>query len=398
MAFGFDSANPLGFVSPTFDDLRADFRAKYLAATGVEIDLEVPSVDLGLLDYSALVVKQAYDDQAGTYASAFVATSSGVALRNLLFPYIGDPQPATFSEQVLPVIGTPLSVIPTGSAVRLASDGLAGLNWTTPAPINLDGGGVGSGTFIYAEAGPKTALALSSWVITTPLANWTSAGASVVDADKGRLAETDAEYRKRYSLSRGGGRILEAVLEVEGVTSAAIFENPTDVPDAFWAATHWVEVLVVGGADADIAAAIQASRGAGRLTVGLVSLATPAPGYPGGSTIVSWSRQVDVPVWIELTIVKGEGYSKDISAEAVLGREQAIREHIVASLVGFPVGLDISAFQVASIAAATPGVPGIKNITPQFVDTVNPPVSAEVVAGERDLLTFDTGRILLNGV
>ena len=394
MAFGYDPI--LGYISPTFDDVLADFRAKYFAESGVLVDLEQPTPSLDLLRTLALIFKEAYDDQAGTYASAFVATSTGAALQNLLSPFIGAPLDEVFSSQVLPVTGTPLYVIPAGSSVLLDSDGATGLSWTTVDPIPLDGVGFGSGTFVYAEPGPKSA-AVGTWTITTPQGDWLTAGPSLVPAVPGRLAETPLEYRQRYTLAAIGQRLFAAVSSVPGVTSVAIFENQTDIPDVFWGATHWIEVLVLGGTDADIAAAIQKARCFTVQTLGDVIVVTPAPGFPGDVVEIRFSRPTPIEVWTSLVITKGEGYPADVSVGAIIAREDAIRTQILDWGAVRPVGLDVTAFQIGAQAFQTPSVPGIADIE-TFVGLAPAPVTTVVIAGDRDLLVFAEARIALTGV
>ena len=397
MTFGFDPSDPSGFNNPTFTQLTLDLQAKYFAETGILVDLDLKSPDLGLIRTMARSLKGTYDDQAGAYGSAFQATSAGVALRNLLFPLIGDPLPDTLSSVVLPVTGTPQTTIGLGSTVKIVDDGPAALAWTLVADINLDAGGLGSGTFEFAIPGPKSSAPGEVWIIGTPLANWTTVGPSVTDASEGRLAETDVEYRLRARLSAVGRRLFAAVSAVDGVTAVTIFENQSDVPDSFWGATHWIELLVQGGADAEIAAAIQASRCTTVQTLGSIFIAVPAPGFAGGTVPIRFSRPNIVPVFVRQTITKGEGYSADTSAAAVLARENAIKEQI--ELIGNsrPVGLDATAFQTATWAASTPSVPGIGDIAATIGDAPAP-VDSILVAEPRDLLVFAVINITLAGV
>lgn len=388
---GFDTV--LGFDSPTFEDLLADAAQKYQTETGVIVDLEQPSPTLDLLRTMARIMKAAYDDQAGVYASGFVGTASGAGLRNLLLPYIGPPLQDTPSTVTLPLTGTPATVVTAGSTVLLDSDGTNALPWVLTANVVIPNDGV----FEYSEPGPKSATAGNTWTIGTPVAGWAGAGPNADDASKGRLAETDNEYRQRFNLSVEGTRILAAVLQVPGVTTARVFENFTGINDAFWGQDHWIEILVQGGDDQAIAQAIQNARTFTVYPLGNVTEPVIDPRYDAGSVQIRFSRPNLVDVWTSLTITKGEGYSTDTSAAAIAAREDAIRTQILTWAAQRKVGLDVSAFQVAAQASQTPTVPGIADIA-ATVDTVNPPLASSVVAGPRDLLVFDASRILLFGV
>jgi len=386
MAFGFDTT--LGYVSPTFEQLLQDFADKYEAATGIVVDLEQPSPTLDLLRTMARIAKAQYDDGAGTYGSGFIGSSSEAALQNLISPFIGPPLAATSSTVVLPLAGVALTNVPAGSAVTLSTDGPGADTWVLLAPVVIPG----DGTFAYSQTGPKSAGAGSAWTIATPVAGWATAGPNVADASQGRAAETELEYRARFTQSQGSGLILAAVLAVPGVTSASIFENPTDIPDAFWGATHWFEVLVQGGDDTAIAEAIQATRCLTNQTLGNVTIAVTALGFPGDMVDIRFSRPTLVNVWIDITITKGEGYSSDTSAAAISTRVNAITDYVVAWGDGRSVGDDLYSFQVAANAYNTPTVPGIATAV-ALIGTSDPPLLTEIVAGPRDLLVFDASRI-----
>lgn len=390
--FGFDTA--LGFVSPTLEQLKEDYAEKYFQETGILIDQGEASPTRDDANTIARMMKAVWDDVAGVYGSGFVGTSQGAALRNLLLPFIGEPIPDTASTVVLPLAGVAATVVPAGSTVLLDTDGPNAAPWVLEADVVIPG----DGTFAYSVPGPKTAAASSTWTIGTPVFGWASAGPNVAPASVGRLAETDIEYRQRFAASVVGTILVARVAAVDGVTNVTVFENQTDIPDSFWGATHWVELLVEGGDNTDIANAIHpAGRTYSVQLLGDTTVTVPDAATPSGTFDVRFSRPNLVDVWCELTITKGEGYSSDTSAAAIAARELAIRNQILAWAALRSVGLDVTAFQVAAIAAATPTVPGIANIT-ATVGLVNPPVDASVVAEVRDLLVFDAARILLNGV
>jgi hypothetical protein len=390
-AYGFSTS--LGFVSPTDADLLTTYIEYFFTETGILIDQTQASPDLDTAKTVARILKDAWDDAAGTYASGSVGGAEGAGLRNLLYPFIGPPLPDSFSTVVLPLTGVALTNVPAGSAVRLDSDGAGATTWVLSAPVVIPG----DGTFVYQTAGAKTAAAASTWTIATPVAGWATAGPNVAAAVKGRLAETDLEYRQRFALSVQEQIIGAAVAAVPGVTTVRLFENPTDVPDSFWGQTHWLEVLVQGGDDTEIAEAIQAAR---TYTVNLLGTTTetiPDDFTPSGTKDILFSRPEDVDVWVELTITKGEGYSLDTSAAAIAAREDAIRTQILTWGETRAVGLNVSVGQIAAQVMLTPTVPGIFEIT-GFVDDNAVPITTSVVAEVRQLLVFDAARIDLIGV
>lgn len=390
-SYGFSTS--LGFVSPTDADLLQTYIDYWFAETGILIDGAQASPDLDAAKTTARILKDAWDDVAATYGSAFVSSSEGASLRNLLYPFIGPPLPDSFSEVVLPLAGVALTNVPAGSAVRLGSDGPGATTWVLQTPVVIPG----NGTFRYSVAGPKTALSPSIWTIATPVAGWVTVGPNPADAVLGRLAETDNEYRLRFVSAIVGGIIGQAIGAVPGVTSVMLFENPTDIPDSFWGATHWLEALVQGGDDTAIALAIQDSRTYTVNLLGTTTVVVPDPLTPTGTKDISFSRPNEIDVWVDINIIKGEGYSSDTSPAAITARENAIKAQIVTWSLTRQVGEDVTAFQVAAQALFTPGVPGIANVNPAKVGTSFPAGDAEVVAEVRDLLVFDVARITVTG-
>ena len=388
-AFGFDST--LGYVSPTYDQLLVYVRDLYQTATGTLVDLEQPTPTLGELRTMARALKAVYDDGAGVYGSGYVGTATGAALANLLTPYIGPPLPEVATRVILPLTGVATTVVAAGSTVRLGL-ALDALPWVLQAPVVIPG----DGEFWYSVAGPLSAPAGSAWTITTPIAGWSNAGPNAADADPGRLAETPLQYRQRFTASAVGTRLVGAVLAVSGVTTATLFENWTDNPDIEWGATHWIELLVQGGADADVAAAIQSARCLTVQTLGGVTVSVPADGFFGGSVDIRFSRPTLIPVWASVTIVKGEAYSDDTSPAAATARENAIKDQILAWGAARKVGLDLDATQVLVQAMTTPLVPGISTGTarvgPSFPSTLQ-----SITVAPREQLVFDLARIEVIG-
>lgn len=389
--YGFSTT--LGFVSPTLEQLKDTYAEYYFAETGVLIDQGEASPTRDDANTVARMLKAAWDDAAGTYGAHFVGSSTGAALRNLLYPFIGEPLPDSASTVVLPLAGIAATLVPAGSTVTLSTDGANATPWTLLANVVIPG----DGTFQYGAPGPKSADIGSSWTIATPVPGWVSAGPNPAVASLGRLAETDLEYRQRFSFAIMNTILAAAVTNVDGVTNVRVFENQTDIPDIYWGATHWVELLVEGGDDTEIAIAIQSARTYTVNLLGSTTVSIPDSFTPSGSIDIRFSRPNLVDVWVELTITKGEGYSTDTSVAAIGARELAIRNQILSWAANREVGLDATAFQVAAIASQTPTVPGIANIV-ATIDTVNPPIDSVVVAQVRDLLVFDAARILLVGV
>lgn len=383
----------LGFVTQTFDELFAALIVSYQAESGILVDPLAegdPVRDMLATMARALVAVE--QSQSGTYGSGFVGTSTGAALRNLLFPFIGEPLVATSSTVVLALGGVALTNVPAGSGVTLNTDGPGASQWLLVAPVVLPA----NGTFAYSATGPKTAAAGSAWTIATPVAGWSTIAVNAADAVLGRVEETELQYRQRFAVAAQARLLVSKVSSISGVTAVSIFENQTDVPDVFWGATHWFELLVVGGADQEIADSIHEYRPVTTQSIGTTTQAVNDAAYPGGVTAERFSRPNAIDVYVAITITKGEGYSLDTSAAAITARETAISDRVVAWGNARTIGLDVTSGQVFGQVITTPSVPGIADLV-VFVDVVFPAVSAIVVADVRDQLVFDSTRITIVG-
>lgn len=131
----------------------------------------------------------------------------------------------------------------------------------------------GAGSHVYAfRAQNSGAVQTTPNTITVPVTivlGVASVNNPTVLTTLGIDEETDAQLRirrqKSVSLSSQGylAGLLAALLNINGVTSAFVYENVTGSTDGDSIPSHSIWVIVQGGADADIAAAIYSKRNAG---------------------------------------------------------------------------------------------------------------------------------------
>jgi len=394
--FGYNTTT--GWNPVTYQALLADFRAKYKAQSSANVDvLNGPAADM--LDTLGLIFKDAWDGAQDAYNSGHSSAApgtggvaEGTALELLLTPRIGPKLAAVPSKVVLPLTGVAFTVIPAGQGVTIFGETIT---WTLDTEVELDGAGEGEGTFSYSLTGPKLVIATTTWAIANPVTGWATVGPNAEDGIPGRLDETDAEYRERYAEALLDN-IIAAVRKVGGVTSASLIEWPSATPDAFWGLTHWVEVLVVGGADAEIARAITRTRAKGVRSVGNTTVVLADSDYAEGVVTEMFSRTVLVQCYVIVTISKGAEYPKDNSLEARTAREGVFRAAVRAHILALDPGQGTSGFKVA-VAIHNAGVPGIYDVAVQ-VDIVDPPVNSGTLSmAVREQLTIALVDIEVNG-
>ena len=123
----------------------------------------------------------------------------------------------------------------------------------------------------------------------------------------GRLRETDVGLRQSYAnkIFHRSNRMLESIrsailLNVQGVSSVAVFQNDTNVVDEYGRWPHSVEVVVDGGSDFEIATQIRNKKAGGIQSFG--SIEVLIPGEENEPMIERFNRPERVYVWYRLNL------------------------------------------------------------------------------------------------
>lgn len=279
---------------------------------------------------------------------------------------------------------------PTGTdRETLIPDGSGALLWQYVG----EGTGAVDVAALSEDYGPIAGPARSIIGIETPVSGWDSV-VNLLDAELGRALQTDADFRvRRQQLLRAQGlaavdAMRAAVLQVADVLSCSVYENVGDAVDGDGRPAHSVEVLVEGGEDADVAAAVWAAKPAGIETHGTTT--ETVVDAKGTSRTVKFSRPTEIPVYITVR------RTKDVRAYPADGDEQ-IRVAVVAWAAG---ALGIGSDVVSS--ALIPSVFGVSGVTdcplPYIGTSVSPVSSATIAIDDRSRATFDTARVVVQDV
>jgi len=213
---------------------------------------------------------------------------------------------------------------------------------------------------------------------------------NLADAVLGRAVESDADLRIRREAdlqATGGGaveQIRESLTAVTGVTEVTVYENTTDATvDSI--PPHAVEALVLGGASADIAAALFATVAAGIGTYGgTTETVTDSMGIDHD---VSFSRPTAVPIYVALTLTYDASlYPSDGDAQ--------VKQAIVDYGDTFRTGWDVRS---SALLARVFAVPGVLDVTVCNIGTAPAPSgSTTITTTARELATFDTSRVTVS--
>lgn len=159
---------------------------------------------------------------------------------------------------------------------------------------------------INTEIGAIEQPANTITTIATPVLGWDSV-TNPEDAVVGENAETDEELRIRFRESKfiRAQNIMDALysalLEVDGVISAGIFENDTDTYDpVFELPPHSFKSVVLGGNPNDIAQAIWKNKPLGIAPIG--NTPVPITDSQGFIREIKFDRPTNVDVYITMEI------------------------------------------------------------------------------------------------
>jgi len=440
MAYGLTST---GFVPKPYEQVLADVQADLRSRFGESIDLSASSVFGQLAGIIAERVSEVWDAAQGVY-NAFVPDASTGSALDALAAVTGTLRlAATHSTVTLTATGTPGTSLSAGRqasvattlerfttlalAVIVAADAWANstayvvgdrvtnasrVYQCTTAGTSAGSGGptttstaitdgtvtwayVGEGTGVTdidaesANTGPVVGAARTIATIETPVSGWSTV-VNLADAVLGRAVESDADLRIRREAdlqATGGGaveQIRESLTAVTGVTEVTVYENTTDATvDSI--PPHAVEALVLGGASADIAAALFATVAAGIGTYGgTTETVTDSMGIDHD---VSFSRPTAVPIYVALTLTYDASlYPSDGDAQ--------VKQAIVDYGDTFRTGWDVRS---SALLARVFAVPGVLDVTVCNIGTAPAPSgSTTITTTARELATFDTSRVTVS--
>ena len=166
--------------------------------------------------------------------------------------------------------------------------------------------------------------------------------------------EADDEYRARYGRlvarnARGSAEaILAAVLSVEGVTDALIRENATAAEVTEQGKTigaYSICLVVDGGTDEAVAAAIARSKPVGTGTSGETSV--DVPHARGWSVPIRLSRVTPVPIKVKLALTLMAGFPSDGTSRIVM--------RVVDHVIGLALGERLTAQRLLADVLLVPG-------------------------------------------
>lgn len=220
------------------------------------------------------------------------------------------------------------------------------------------------------------------------------------DATLGRDVESDADFRiRRIQLLRISGAstveaIRAALLNVEGVLQAFVFENTTDAVDGFGRPPHSLEAVVSGGTDVDVAQTIFDTKPIGIAThkvVGPNGFTEVIVDSQGESHSINGSRPDEVAMHIEIDI---DVVAADFGAGSQLNGEQEVRAALKALGDTLQIGDRVTILKFECVPI---GIAGVDDVTAIKIEDTDPPTNtANIIMLSRELATFSISDIDIN--
>lgn len=231
--------------------------------------------------------------------------------------------------------------------------------------------------------------------IVTPVLGWDSV-TNPLAASPGSLRETDEELRIRFrntKLERSSNildSLYSALLNVDGVTEVAIYENDTDVTDSNGVLPHSFLPVVLGGSSQLIAEAIWKNKPLGILSQGNTEVdITDSQGFVH---TIGFERPNPVTVYVTINLSLNPEDPNIFPGDGVDQIKQAIINY---AATNFGVGDDVIFSRLYTPINLIPG----HQIDSLFVGTSPSPVtSANVVIAFNSIASFESVNIIVNRV
>ncbi|HBT5891318.1 baseplate J/gp47 family protein [Klebsiella quasipneumoniae] len=333
-----------GISAPDYQTVLDTITGYFQQIYGSDAYLEPDSKDGQMVALVALAIHDANNTAISVYRSFSPATALGDALTSNVKINGITRRAATNSTVDLLLTGTVGTTITNGSVRDTNS-----VVWNLPATVVIGSDGTVVATATCANSGAVAAVAGSVNGINTPTRGWASV-TNPLAATVGVAAETDAELRVRQSQSIALASLTPfdavdgAIANVEGVTRHKLFENDTETTDANGLPAHSISAIVEGGDATSIANTIRSVKGQGVSTYGTTAvIVTDKYGNP---YTIRFSRPIDVPVYVSITLKALTGYSSEVGDEikaavASYINSLAIGDSVLLSRVYSPANLGV---------------------------------------------------------
>jgi uncharacterized phage protein gp47/JayE len=320
-----------GISAPDYQTILTTITGYFQQIYGSDAYLEPDSKDGQMIALVALAINDANNMAIAVYNAFSPATAQGNGLASVVKINGIIQQVATNSTVDVQLNGAAGTTITNGSVKDNN-----GVIWDLPATTTIGTDGTVTVTATSETTGAIAALPGTVTQINTPTLGWTSV-TNASAAAIGSAAETDTELRARQTISTTLASttpldaIDGAIAGLSGVSRYVLFENDTGAVDANGLPAHSISAVIEGGDVNEIAQTLYSRKGQGVSSNGTTSI-TIADVY-GNPHVIQFSRPVDVPIYIAITMTAFIGYTTAIGNQI----KTAIADYINSLSIGADV-------------------------------------------------------------
>lgn len=295
-----------GLTRDRLDVIIANIEAAAKGIFGDDIDLDPSSLDSQAIGSTAEGVNDTNELLELVYLSRSISGATGAALSRLVQLIGISRNGASYSTADVVHTGTPGTVVPSGSLIDTTATPAA--NFQTVGDVTIDGTGTIPGTVRATATGPVFGAAGAISVIKTIISGWASVtNAAAVNLGSDQELDSALRARHRASVAINSKSVADslyaALANIQGVSDARIFENKTGVPQSRAGSIdlppNSIQVIVQGGADADIATAIWAKASAGVTLAGAMGVSVPDS--QGVFQLIKFDRPIQQSIYSRIT-------------------------------------------------------------------------------------------------
>lgn len=358
-----------GISAPDYQTVLDTITGYFQQIYGSDSYLDPDSKDGQMVALVALAIHDANNTAITVYRSFSPSTALNDALTSNVKINGISRRAATNSTVDELLVGEPGTIITNGSVKDTN-----GIIWNFPAQVVIGIDGTAIATATCATPGAVAALAGSVNKINTPTRGWVSA-TNPLAATVGVAGETNAELRVRQSQSVALPSVTPfeavdgAIANIDGVTRHKLYENDQDTPDANGLPPHSIAAIVEGGDATVIANTLRGVKGQGSTPFG--STVIIVPDKYGSPHPVGFSRPVDVPVFVKITINPLTGYTSQVGDEI----KAAVAAYINSLAIGASVLLS-RIYSPANLGVVSGGNSRYYDITELLIGTSSAGVTA----------------------
>lgn len=279
------------------------------------------------------------------------------------------------------------AAVPAGTTFRTVD---TGAQFATTAAVAVPPMGTADVECAALLAGPVEAALGTLTVIVTPVLGMTAV-TNPAAADLGQNSETDPLLRNRHldSLAIVGTRTIDAIraalLDLDGVTDARVFENTTSAVNGDGMPGKSIWAVVDGGAEQPIADLIFVRKCDGVETYGAIT--KTVQDSQGGTDIAKFSRPTLLDVYVVCAMVPAA------SASEITTAKNLIRGAIIDTEDGLKIDEDVSQFRLLCALATTFVYKSAISLTTGFDPGLGDQGTATLTIGRSQRATTDNAKI-----